>query len=140
MTATVRRSFSVACWALSGLCWVALASVSWAQSGPLSRSSLLDVAGLVRSGVLTSLPGWVPWGALLLPMLGAVLIGLAFPRWARWVRVAAFLVAVLAWWAVTREVTGFAASRWGTGPWLGVVGIGLGVVGLLVESKKTGES
>ncbi|WP_235738913.1 hypothetical protein [Nocardioides alcanivorans] len=129
----MRRAAAATLWVLCGLGWVVIAFVSWAQSGPLSRSSLADLAGLVRSGVLTSLPGWLPAVVIVLPLVGALLVGLALPRTVTWVRPVLLVVAGSLWFGITREVTGSQVGRWGVGPWLGLCALGLGAVAFTLD-------
>lgn len=112
-----------------------MAFVPWADTGSLSRSTLVELAGLVRSGVLTSVPGWVPALTVVLPLLGAVLIALAVSTSPPWTRGLPWGCAVLLAWAMVRVVVGFAPAGWGPGPWLGVAGTALGLLALVASPK-----
>jgi len=136
----LRRGAAAACWVLAGGCFALVSFVPWAVSGPLSRSSLVDLAGLVRSGVLTTLPGWVPGIAAVMPLLGAAIVALAVPAAARWIRPVLLVAAGLLWWGLTREVTGADVGRWSYGPWLGMSGVVLGAAAFWVEPRRRRQS
>lgn len=135
-TASVGTWAAVSLWTLSGLCFVVTTFVPWAETGLLSRSSPVDVAGLARSGVLVSVPDWLPWLVVIMPLAGAALVGLSvLPRlWP--VLVALLLVAALGWAAILREVVGASPAGWGWGAWLGAAGVVLGVAAGVVESNR----
>lgn len=131
------RRVATACWLIAATAWLAQAFVPWTARGPLSRSSLLDVASLIQDRILVSIPSWTVWLALVLPALAALLAVLALLR-GRAALVARSTVALLgvsAVGALTGVLTDFAPARFGAGAWLGVVGVAAVVVAMSSEWK-----
>lgn len=123
-----------ALWVASGLCFVVTAFVPWVEFGLLSRSSPVDLAGLVRSGVLASAPAWIPWLVVVMPLVGAVLVGsAAFAR--LWLlRLPLLILATVFWAGILREVGGTAPDGWALGAWTGAAGVVLGSLGSVTEA------
>lgn len=132
----MRALIVVAAWVLCGSLLVGATFLPWAGSGPLSQSTPVDLAGLVRSGVLTSVPGWLPWVVVLLPLTGAALVALAAVARAKWARIGLWLVGGLTWFGLMREATAGDVARWSQGAWLGAVSLLIGLGALLTESRR----
>jgi hypothetical protein len=93
-----RELTAVVLWLLTAVAWVVAAYVPWYGAGVPGATAPLDVARLLRTGVL-GVPPLTGYAVLLQPVLGLVLLGLAPLRGAT-----VMMLRVLLWLAGT--VTG----------------------------------
>ncbi|CAM3173696.1 hypothetical protein NODU109028_01490 [Nocardioides dubius] len=129
------RQVATGAWLIAALAWLSQAFVPWASRGPLSRSTLLDLAALIQDRILVSVPRWTVGLALALPVLAAGLAVLALLRGraaliGRW---SLGLLGVGAVAVLTGALTDFETARFGTGAWLGVLGVVAVVVAICAE-------
>ena len=123
-------------WFVSGMFWVAEAAVPWTRRGMFSSSSMLDGASLSRAASSTR---WFPPGprALLLrPILGVVVGATAVLRAAPWVVRLICVVVVSVRSGFMHNVASADPARLGTGAWLTVAGIVLGVVVMASDARE----
>lgn len=71
-----RELTAVVLWLLTAVAWMVAAYVPWYGAGVPGSTTLLDVARLLRTGVL-GVPPLTGYAVLLQPVLGLVLLGLA---------------------------------------------------------------
>jgi hypothetical protein len=74
----VRDLVAAGLWLVVAACWTFSALVPWFEGGLLARNSPVELAGLLRTDALSAvLPGVTAYAVLVLPVWGAVLLGLA---------------------------------------------------------------
>ena len=122
-----RELTGVARWALAAVAWVWAMTTPWARAGVASASTPLEVAELLRSGVL-GVPAWTAYAVLLLPGAALLLLVIAPLR-----GVGVMVVRVLLWLVATAVglllvvlVGSVSAQIWDWGAGLVVVACVLG--------------
>lgn len=138
MTRRRRELTGVALWALAALAWTVAMLVPWFRAGVAAGSSPVEVAALLRAGVL-GVPGVAGWAVLLLPALALVLLGLAPLRGSgvMALRVALWLLATGVGLALVVVLARVSAGTFGAGAVLVVVGCVLGGVALGFATVRT---
>ena len=116
--------------AAAAVLWLLAIAVPWTSHGLLSHSSLLDAAGLIRDGVVPSVPTSAAWLTMIPALCGALVLALAWwPSW--WVRAPRMVVGLGASVVICVLLAKLSAwpDRLGPAAWLSLVGIFCGASG-----------
>lgn len=133
-----RETTAAALWALAAVAWVAAILVPWFRAGVAASATPLEVAALLRSGVL-GVPPLTGYAVLLLPAIALLLLGIAPLRGgsAMALRVALWLVGTAVGLLLVVFLASISAQTVGLGAVLVVVGCVLGGVALSFATVRT---
>ncbi|MDO9457231.1 hypothetical protein [Nocardioides sp.] len=122
-----RELVGVGLWALAAAAWVAAMLVPWFRAGVTASTTPLEVAELLRAGVL-GVPPVAGYAVLLLPGIALVLLGIAPLRGggAMAARVVLWLVGTAAGLLLVVFLSSISAQTFGVGAALVVAGCVLG--------------
>ena len=126
-----RELTAVVLWALAASAWVAAMLVPWFRAGVASSATPLEVAGLLRSGVL-GVPPVAGYAVLVLPAIALLLLGMAPLRGgsAMAVRVSLWVLGTAVGLLLVAFLASISARTVGAGAVLVVLGCVLGGVAL----------
>lgn len=133
-----RELTAAALWALAAVAWVVAMLVPWFRAGVAASATPLEVAALLRSGVL-GVPPLTGYAVLLLPAIALLLLGIAPLRGgsAMALRVTLWLVGTAVGLLLVVFLASLSAQTVGLGAVLVVVGCVLGGVALGFATVRT---
>lgn len=133
-----RELTAAALWALAAVAWVVAMLVPWFRAGVAASATPLEVAGLLRSGVL-GVPPVAGYAVLVLPAIALLLLGIAPLRGgsAMALRVVLWLLGTVAGLLLVVLLASVSAQTVGLGAVLVVAGCVLGGVALGFATVRT---
>lgn len=127
-----------ALWALAAVAWVVAMLVPWFRAGVAAHTTPIEVAALLRSGVL-GVPPVTGYAVLLLPAIALLLLGVAPLRGgsAMALRVLLWLIGTVTGLGLVVLLASLSAQTFGAGALLVVAGCVLGGVALGFATVRT---